>query len=88
MTQPKRMTTPAEVEKIKELSANTSVKEIERITGVSKAVIIKIQENPKYKIVNPYRKYNRKKPKPEDFVKVIDGMEFFDFDKYADSFIY
>lgn len=56
MRKPYHRTTATQIEKVKELSGTHYVKEIVKITGLSKMVVLAIQNNPANGILNPKRK--------------------------------
>lgn len=64
-----------EIEKIKELSANHTVRQIVKVTGISKQMVLLIQKNPKNGIVNPRRIITTRTFKKKE--------HFFDVEGYA-----
>lgn len=75
----KRRTTREEIEKIKELSKDYTIREISEMTGLSDFIVLSVQK--RENVPNPKRK-NRSLKKQEPL------GEFFDIDHYARNYIY
>lgn len=79
---PTRRTSTEDVETIRKLSKEHTVRQIAKLTGISKQMIIGIQNNAKNEIVDPKRRQ-------ASVVKKVKTKEnYFDIDAYARLFIY